>query len=211
MLKSNDLAEGAYIDPLAVVNGYVKLGKNSYIGRNCTINGNIIVGDDTVIDNGAIIDGFAMVGDRAEIKNYCYITGGSTIGNQCKVLHGAEFFGTLFDHCYLYHYMEIDGLLGFNVDIGAACVCGTLRFDEKSSSVVVKGHRTTPRNFANATYIGDYTRTGVNCTFMPGVRVGIYCAIGPTAYITEDVPDRTLLLVKQEHILKPWGPEKYGW
>ena len=212
-LSQKELAEGAFIDPMAVVKGHVKLGKNSFIGRNCTINGNIIVGDNTAIDNGAIIDGNAMIGDNVEISNYCYISGGSTIGNLCKVLHGAEFSGTLFDRVYLYHYMEIAGLLGYNVDIGAACVCGTLRFDEKSSSTVVNGHRVTPRtrNFANATYIGDYTRTGVNCSFMPGIRIGCYCAIGPAALITEDVPDRTLLLVKQEHITKPWGPEKYGW
>ena len=211
LLNKNELAEGAYIDPLAVVKGHVKLGKNSFIGRNCVIEGNLIAGDNTAIDNGAIIDGNAMIGDNVDIRNYCYISGGSTIGNLCKVLHGAEFSGTLFDRVYLYHYMEIEGLLGYNVDIGAACVCGTLRFDERSSAATVNGHRVTPRNFANSTYIGDYTRTGVNCSFMPGVRIGIYCAIGPSAYITEDVPDRTLLLVKQEHIIKPWGPEKYGW
>ena len=211
MLTQNDLAEGAYIDPLAVIKGHVKLGKNSFIGRNCVIEGNLIVGDNTAIDNGAIIDGHAMIGDHVDIRNYCYISGGSTIGNLCKVLHGAEFSGTLFDRVYLYHYMEIEGLLGYNVDIGAACACGTLRFDERSAPVTVNGHRVIPRNYANSTYIGDYTRTGVNCSFMPGIRIGAYCAIGPAAYITEDVPDRTLLLVKQEHVMKPWGPEKYGW
>ena len=127
------------------------------------------------------------------------------------MLHAAEFEGVLFDGSYLYHYMEIEGLLGFKVDIGASCVCGTLRFDEGDSRHTVRGRRETPRNFANGTYIGDYSRTGVNCTFYPGVTIGCNCAVGPGVVVTEDIPSGTAVLLKQELVTKPWGPQKYGW
>lgn len=210
-LTANELAEGASIDPAAVINGFVRLGKNSRIGRNVTVNGNLIVGDDTVIDNGAVIDGCAMIGSHTEIRNYCYLEGESVVGSRCKILHAAECSGVLFDGVYLYHYMEMDGLFGEDVDIGASCVCGTLRFDNRSSRHDVCGRRETPRNCANATYIGDHTRTGVNCTFYPGVTIGCNCAIGPGVVVTENVPSNQMLLLKQELIAKPWGPEKYGW
>ena len=210
-LSENRLADGASIDPTARLDGFVQLGKNSRIGRNVTVGGNLIVGDDTVIDNGAILDGDMIIGDRTRIENYCYIGGGSTVGSRCKILHAAEFDGVLFDGAYLYHYMEIDGLIGKDVDIGASCVCGTLRFDNKSSRHAVCGRRETPRNFANATYIGDYSRTGVNCTFYPGVTIGCNCAVGPGVVVTEDIGSNQMVLVKQELIRKPWGPEKYGW
>jgi len=29
--------------------------------------------------------------------------------------------------------------------------------------------------------------------------------------VSEDVPDNTLLYVKQEQIKRQWGPKKYGW
>jgi len=29
--------------------------------------------------------------------------------------------------------------------------------------------------------------------------------------VTEDVPERTLLQVRQERTSQPWGPERYGW
>lgn len=210
-LTANKLADGASIDPSAQIKGFVQLGKNSRIGRNVIINGSVIVGDNTVIDNGAIIDGDAVIGNNVQIANYCYIEGGSTIGNRCKVLHAAEFDGVLFDGAYLYHYMEIHGLLGKNVDIGASCVCGTLRFDNKASRHTVNGRKETPRFCANATYIGDHSRTGVNCTFYPGVTIGCNVAVGPGVVVTEDIPSNEVVLLKQELIRKPWGPEKYGW
>ena len=210
-LTENVLLEGASIDPTAEINGFVRLGKGSRIGRGCRINGSIWVGDGAIIDNYAVIDGDCLIGDRAEIMNYCYIDGGSTVGNRCKVLHCAEFGGVLFDGTYLYHYMEIDGLLGTHVDIGASTVCGTLRFDNASARHSVRGKKETPRNFANGTFIGDYSRTGVNVTFYPGVTVGCNSCIGPGMVVTEDIPSGTVALVKQEIIKKPWGPEKYQW
>ena len=206
-----ELGEGASIDPSAVIRGSVRLGKNSRIGRNCTVNGNLWVGDDTVIDNGAILDGDVVVGDRTKIQNYCYISGGSTIGSGCVVLHGAEFEGVLMDGAYLYHYMEIEGLIGESVDIGASCVCGTLRFDDKSAPHRVCGRRETPRDFANGTFIGDHSRTGVNCTFYPGVHIGSNTCIGPGVVVTENVPSGVRVLLRQELVTSPWGPEKYGW
>ncbi len=210
-ITENDLAFGASIDPTAVIKGNVRLGRNSRIGRNCTVNGNIWVGDNTVIDNGAIIDGNAVIGSRCRIENYCYIDRGSVVGNDCRVLHSAEFFGVLMDNAYLYHYMEIEGLLGKNVDIGASCVCGTLRFDDKNARHNVRGRKETPRSFANGVFIGDYSRTGVNCTFYPGVYIGCNSAVGPGVVVTENIPSKTRVLVKQELVSSPWGPESYGW
>ncbi|HHX71568.1 MAG TPA: NTP transferase domain-containing protein [Clostridiales bacterium] len=210
-LTQDELAEGASIDETAQRKGFVRLGKNSRIGRNVVINGNIIVGDNTIIDNGAILDGPMIIGNNVIMENYCYVAGGSTIGHDTRVLHAAEFEGVLFDGAYLYHYMEIEGLIGTCVDIGASSVCGTLRFDNGDSRHRVRGRLETPRNFANGTYIGDYTRTGVNCTFYPGVTIGCNCAIGPGVVVTDDIPSGQLVLLKQELEFRPWGPERYGW
>jgi hypothetical protein len=46
---------------------------------------------------------------------------------------------------------------------------------------------------------------------MPGCKIGAYSAIGPGVLVEGDVPERSLLLLKQEVERKEWGPEKYGW
>lgn len=210
-LTQNELAEGASIDPSAVVNGYVRLGRNSRIGRGVLVEGNLIVGDDTEIINGAIVGGSVVIGDRCKIRNYCYIAPRSTVGNECIVSHAAELDGMILNRVYLYHYMEWNGVIGDNTDLGAATVCGSLRFDDSITLQRVKGRREFHNGFGDAVFLGDYCRTGVNAILMPGVKVGVYSVVGAGVVLTRDVPDNTLIYAEQTLTEKPWGPEKYGW
>jgi bifunctional UDP-N-acetylglucosamine pyrophosphorylase/glucosamine-1-phosphate N-acetyltransferase len=46
---------------------------------------------------------------------------------------------------------------------------------------------------------------------MPGVKVGVYSIVGPGVILSEDIPDRTIVMAKQEQERRSWGPERYGW
>ncbi|WP_164821370.1 NTP transferase domain-containing protein [Paenibacillus koleovorans] len=210
-LSGHVLAEGASIDPSASLNGFVQLGFGSSIGRNVIIEGHVIVGNHTRIENGAILQGDHIIGDHTYIGNYCFLSKGTTVGDSCVINHCAELEGVIFNTVHLYHYMEFYGVIGTATDLGAATVCGTLRFDDGHTTHRIKGRRETPRDHSNATYLGDFVRTGVNAILMPGVKVGVYSVVGPGVILEEDVPNRTLLFVKQELVRKEWGPSKYGW
>ncbi len=210
-LKENELAEGASIDDSASLAGPVHLGRNSRIGKNVILRGKLIAGDNVIIDAGAIIDGDFVVGDRSFVGNACFIEGGSVVGADCVVNHAAELSGVIFDGVYLYHYMEIYGIVGRNTDIGAATVCGSLRFDDGITIHKTAGRREFPRNFSNASFIGDYCRTGVNAVIMPGCKTGPYSIIGPAVLLEKDLPEGTGIRVKQEQETFKWGPERYGW
>jgi UDP-N-acetylglucosamine diphosphorylase / glucose-1-phosphate thymidylyltransferase / UDP-N-acetylgalactosamine diphosphorylase / glucosamine-1-phosphate N-acetyltransferase / galactosamine-1-phosphate N-acetyltransferase len=210
-LTENVPADAAAIDDSAEIHGHVRLGPGSRIGRNVVIRGNAVVGANTVIDNGAVLGGTNVVGDNCRIRDYCSVGRGSVVGNSCVVQSGAELSGTIMDGVYLYHYMEFSGIAGQGSDLGAATVCGTLRFDDGESTHRVKGRREVPPAFANATYLGDYTRTGVNAVIMPGCKTGVYSVVGPGVVLTEDLPNRTMVTVKQELQYREWGPERYGW
>jgi bifunctional UDP-N-acetylglucosamine pyrophosphorylase/glucosamine-1-phosphate N-acetyltransferase len=210
-LRENELAPGASIDPTAVLHGYVRLGKNSRIGHGVIVEGNLIVGDDCEIINGAIVGGSVVIGDRSKVRNYCYIAPRSTVGSECIVSHAAELDGMILDRVYLYHYMEWNGVIGVNTDLGAATVCGSLRFDDSITLQRVKGRREFHNGFGDAVFLGDYCRTGVNAILMPGVKVGVYSVVGAGVVLTRDVADNTLIYAQQTLTEKPWGPEKYGW
>jgi bifunctional UDP-N-acetylglucosamine pyrophosphorylase/glucosamine-1-phosphate N-acetyltransferase len=210
-LTANVLADGASIHPSASIDGYVKLGKSSVIGRNVVIRGNVIVGDHTTIENGAILHGDNVIGDHTYIGNYCQVSAGSVIGNRCIITHCAEMAGMIMDVVHLSHYMEFYGIIGSHTDLGAATVCGTLRYDDRYTMHRVKGRREYPKEHANACYLGDYARTGVNAILMPGCKVGIYSIVGSGVILDEDVPNRTVVYQKQELIRREWGPEQYGW
>ena len=209
-VTKNDVAAGAKISDAAEINGHVVLGKNSVIGPRVVVNGTLIAGANNNITNGAILHGNILVGDHCRISDYCDV-GSSAIGNRCIIGHGAEMAGVLFDKVYLYHYCEMSGVFGCATDIGAATVCGTLRFDDRDTPIQVEGRYEVPPYGANATYMGDYCRTGVNAMIMPGRRIGSYSVVGPGVILYEDVPSKTMVMAKQELITKPWGPERYGW
>ena len=210
-LTQNELAPGASIDPTAVVRGFVRLGKNTRIGHGVIVEGNLIAGDDCEIVNGAIVGGNVVIGNRSKVRNYCYISPCSTVGNECIVSHAAELDGMILDRVYLYHYMEWNGVIGENTDLGAATVCGSLRFDDSITLQRVKGRREFHNGFGDAVFLGDYCRTGVNAIFMPGVKVGAYSVVGAGVVLTRDVADNTLIYAEQKLMEKTWGPEKYGW
>jgi len=196
----------------AELRGKVVLGPSSVVGNRVIIGGNMTVGAQTEISNGAIVRGPAVIGDRCRVTDYCLVESHVALGSRCVVGHGAEISGVQFDGSYLWHYCEIYGVVGQSVDIGAATVCGTLRFDDSVTDHRIRGRREVPEWGGNATYFGDFSRTGVNVITQPGVKIGAYACVGAGVMLYEDVPSRTLRLLKsQETIDRPWGPERYGW
>ena len=214
--RFENLAE-SYIAPTASISDGAEIGGKIYveegatIGNRVVIEGNAWIGKNTRVINGAILQPSVIVGANTRISDYCLINGRTVVGNNCVVGHGGEADGVMLDGSYIYHYSEIFGVLGLAVDIGAATVCGTLRFDDGDSTARIRGRREHPRNGANATYFGDYSRTGVNVITQPGVAIGTYSCVGAGVVLYEDVPDRKLVLLKQETITRDWGPERYGW
>ncbi len=202
---------GARISDGADIRGPVILEAGASIGPRTVVSGPLWVGKDTTIENGPIIGPGVVIGPGCKVANYCQIGGHTTIGPLNVIDHCAEISGVTMDRVYLYHYMEFWGVIGSGVDLGAATVCGNLRFDDGQAVHMVLGRRETPRYAANAVFLGDYCRTGVNTVLLPGVKVGPYSCVGPGVIASEDVPARTLLLARQELVRKPWGPERYGW
>ena len=210
-LSGDVIPASAQIHDGAEVRGRLALGENCVIGNRVVIGGDLWLGDGARVENGAIIEGPVAIGAGARVKDYCLIGGHSSLGGRGVYGHGAEFSGVALDTVYCYHYCEVWGVVGQAVDFGAATVCGNLRFDDAETVWRVKGRREVPTHAANAAYLGDFCRTGVNAIIMPGRRIGAYACLGPGVVAYDDVPDRELVLVKQELTRRPWGPEKYGW
>ena len=204
-------ADGATISDAADIRGPVVLSAGASIGSRTVVEGPLWVGAGTTIENGPMLGRGVVLGPHCRVANYCQIGDGSVIGPHNVVDHCAEVSGVTMDRVYLTHYLEFWGVIGSASDLGAATVCGNLRFDDGQTAHRVLGRREVPRRGANAVYIGDYCRTGVNAILMPGVKVGPYSCIGPGVIAQGDVPARSLLLLKQEVVRMDWGPERHGW
>jgi NDP-sugar pyrophosphorylase family protein len=210
-LEGDVIPDGCGVSDDLEIGGRLIMEPGATIGKRVVAKGNLWVARGASVTNGAILGGDVMVGAEARVRDYAHVGGGSVLGGRCIVGHGAEFDGVLLDGAYLYHYCEISGVLGAAVDIGAATVCGTLRFDDTRTVHSVQGHHEVPLHGANGSYLGDYSRTGVNAILMPGVKTGVYSCVGPGVILYHDLPDRQLVLARQELSFRDWGPERYGW
>jgi bifunctional UDP-N-acetylglucosamine pyrophosphorylase/glucosamine-1-phosphate N-acetyltransferase len=210
-IEETKLAEKVRIDDGAEIHGKIAAGPNVHIGNRVVIRGNVVVGSGTSITNGAMVGANCIIGSDVKLRDYCLLSDATVVRSECIVGHGAEMGGVLLDGAYLYHYCEMAGVFGARFDAGAATVCGTLRFDDADTVHNVRGHREVPETGANVAYVGDYTRTGVNAILMPGVKVGAYSCVGPGVVLYKDLPHGTLVLVQQDLVERPWGPQRYGW
>lgn len=195
----------------AEIEGHVFLGENCTIGNRVVVRGDVWMDDGAQLQNGAILEGPAMIGSNTVVRDYALMGSHTTVGARGVYGHGAEFSGVALDTVYCYHYCEIWGVVGEAVDFGAATVCGNLRFDDGDTTWRIKGRAEKPIHASNAAYFGDFCRTGVNAIIMPGRRIGVYGVVGAGVVAYEDVPDRTMVTLKQELNVRPWGPERYGW
>ena len=210
-LTDSAIDASASVSEAAEIEGPVVVGPGAKIGPGVKIKGPVWLGANSEIVDGAILDGFTAVGSRTTIRRYSQVEEGSAVGSGCVIGHAAEFGGVMFDGAFSFHYGEYWGVIGAKTDLGAATVCGNLRFDDDETIHNVAGHREKPGFGANAAYLGDFVRTGVNVIILPGVKIGAYSVIGPGTIVAEDVPDRSLWYVEQQIVKKNWGPERYGW
>ena len=189
----------------------VQRAEDSDVASSAILRGPVQVGRRSVIGAGAIIEGPTIIGDDCRIDDYAKVSH-AVIGHGCVISHTAEFLGgVLFNQVYLMHNCEVYGILGENVDIGAGTVFGTLRFDDGESAHRMGQHWEVPTQGANAAYLGDFARTGVNVIVLPGKHVGAYSVVGPGVVVDRDIAPRTHVRLKQEWVTQAWGPERYGW
>jgi bifunctional UDP-N-acetylglucosamine pyrophosphorylase/glucosamine-1-phosphate N-acetyltransferase len=210
-LTEDEIHTSATISDDATIVGNVHLGPDCVIGPRAVVNGNLWMEAGAELTNGAIVGDTCLIGRDTVATDYSKLGSGSVVGSGCRLGYNAEFVGVMFDGVHVVHYSKLCGVIGERTDIGAATVSGGLRFDDGRTTHLTHGFREKPGFGANGSYIGDYSRTGVNVTLLPCVTVGSYSCVGPGVIVDEDVPSRTLRTVTQEIEDRSWGPERYGW
>ncbi len=100
-----------------------------------------------------------------------------------------------------------DSVLGSHCNIAAGTNIANLRFDNKTVKTVVKDKKIDSGRRKLGAIVGDYTKTGINSSLSPGVKVGSNSSIGSNVLLNEDIGSNTRVLEKQEHIIQHKGNE----
>ncbi len=173
-------------------------GWEADIALTAVIKGDVILEEGVKVFDHATIIGPAYIGKNSIVATNAVVRG-SMIGDNCVVGYATEVARSYWGDSVWTHSNYIgDSILGNNVSFGAGTVTGNLRFDEGNIPVNIKGEKMDSGRNKFGLITGNHVRSGVNTSFMPGVKIGTNVCIGAGIVIGEDIEDNKFVTGKFE-------------
>ena len=170
------------------------ISPTAQVSSRAVIEGKVIIGDNARVLENVVIRGPAYIGPRTVIGNNTLVRAYSHIGADCVVGFATEIKGAYVGDGSWFHMNYIgDSIVGEHCNFGAGTITANWRFDEKTISVHVGDNSVNTGMDKFGAIIGDYCRTGINVSIMPGVKIGPNTIIGPSLCLTEDIESNTIV------------------
>lgn len=173
------------------------VGKNVVISGNVIIEEGAVVKDNTVIEGPAIIKSGSIIGPLAYIRPNTVLMENTLVGNSSEIKGSIIMKNTKVPHL---SYVG-DSIIGENCNIACNTITANLRFDDKPVKVNIKG-KVVESVRKLGVIMGDNVKTGVQVSFMPGVKIGSNCWIGANLLIDRDVESNSIIYKREEKIIK---------
>ncbi|MCX8177049.1 MAG: sugar phosphate nucleotidyltransferase [Candidatus Bathyarchaeota archaeon] len=161
--------------------------------------GPVTVAKTARVRSGAYIEGPAFIDEGCDIGPNCYIRPCTTIGKGARIGNACEIKNSIImDWTHIGHLSYVgDSVIGENCNLGAGTITANYRFDAGSVKMLVKDKLMDSGRRKLGAVLGDNVKTGINALFMPGVKVGNNCWIGPNVVIYRDLHPNTAVFLKQ--------------
>jgi len=170
--------------------------KSVEIHPTAVIEGDVIIEEGTKILPHATVRGPCYIGKNCIIANNS-LTRLSSIGDNCVVGFCTEVKSSIL-HSHVWTHMTYLGesIIGNNVSFGANSITGNLRLDEQEIVSDIKGESIGTGLVKFGTAVGDDCRFGFGSGINPGIKIGAGSFIASHTLVTEDVPDRSFVRLK---------------
>ncbi|MEM0066643.1 MAG: sugar phosphate nucleotidyltransferase [Sulfolobales archaeon] len=155
-----------------------------------SIKGPVYIGKNSEVLSGSYIEGPVYIGDGVTIGPNAYIRPGSIILDGSRIGFSVEVKeSVVMEEVHAHHLSYIgDSIVCEHSNLGAGTILANLRLDNREIKVRVKGVKVPTGRRKLGGLLGGYTRTGVNVSVNPGIKVGAYSRIFPGVTLYEDVP-----------------------
>lgn len=163
-----------------------------------------LIGPVTVVEtarirSGAYIEGPAFIDEKSDIGPNCYIRPYTSIGKKVRIGNACEIKNSIImDNTHIGHLSYVgDSIIGENCNLGAGTITANYRLDAGTIKMMIKDEVVDSGRTKLGVVLGDGVKAGINALFMPGVKVGNNCWIGPNVIVYRDMPANTTVLLKQ--------------
>ncbi|RLC97281.1 MAG: hypothetical protein DRI40_00565 [Chloroflexi bacterium] len=175
--------------------GEQRISPTAHVSPTATIEGKVILEDNVRVLENAVIRGPAYVGANSIIGNNVLIRQYSHIGADCVVGYSTEVKGSYVgDGCWFHSSYVGDSVIGGGCSFGAGTVLANFRFDEANICVRIGDEMVDTGLDKLGAMMGEGCKTGINCSILPGVRVGANTFVGPHVLLTRDVEPNKMVL-----------------
>jgi UDP-N-acetylglucosamine diphosphorylase/glucosamine-1-phosphate N-acetyltransferase len=161
--------------------------------------GPVTVAKSARVRSGVYIEGPVFIDEGADIGPNCYIRSGTSLGKRTRVGNGCEVKNSLImDGTHVGHLSYVgDSIFGEKCNLGAGTITANLRFDDGRIKMVIKDKVVDTGRRKLGAVLGDNVKTGINSTFMPGVKVGANTWVGANFMVERDLSANSIALLKQ--------------
>lgn len=153
------------------------------------VTGRVTVEKGAVVRAGSIIDGPAWIGEDAVIGPLAHLRAGTSVGKGsmvgafCEVKNSVIMNNTKIPHL---SYVG-DSIIGEDCNLAAGTIVANLKLSDKTIRMRIK-EKLEDTGFRKLGIVtGDNVSTGINASFMPGVRIASGATIPACAVVSEDV------------------------
>ena len=170
------------------------------VSDKATVEGQVVLDHDVIIMENAVICGPVYIGPHSVIGNNSLVREYSHIGAYCHVGFSTEVKGSYIgDKCWFHMNYVGDSVIGEGCNFGAGTVLANYRFDEGSVSVRV-GDETVDTGLVKfGAIIGSNSKTGINASIMPGVKLGPNSIVGPHVCVMQDLAADSMVVAEVPH------------
>lgn len=145
------------------------------------------VGENTELWDSAVIRKPAVIGTDCEIKNcvieHSVIGDGGVVGEFSIVKRSV-----VMSHSHIPHFNYVpDSVIAEGCNLGAGTKIANLRFDERNVKMSIKGERIDSGRRKLGTIVGYNTKTGINVSIYPGVKISSGTWIEAETLVRRDI------------------------
>jgi len=180
------------------------IASSAVISEKATVEGNVTVDENVRVLENAVIRGPCYIGKNSIIGNNVLIRDCSHIGADCVVGFSTEIkHSYIGDECWFHLNYIGDSIVADRCSFGAGTATANLRLDQDEVIIESEGKTLNTGLDKLGAIIGAGSKTGINVSIMPGVRIGPNSVVGPHVMLRRDLgPGRMILLDSDNRLIE---------
>jgi UDP-N-acetylglucosamine diphosphorylase/glucosamine-1-phosphate N-acetyltransferase len=160
-----------------------RIEQGAKVAGQVTIEKGALIRTGTVIEGPARIGEGAVIGPLAHIRASTCVGKGSTIGAFCEIKNSI-----IMDHTKIPHLSYVgDSIIGEHCNLAAGTIVANLKLNDNTVRMRIKDSLVDTGLRKLGIVTGDNVKTGINASFMPGIRIASGAVIPACSVVSEDV------------------------